>query len=326
MQMGKNLIGVILAAGKGTRAAPLNSYFLKPLLPVGNQPIIAHQLRELARIGVREVIVVVGYRKEQLVAFLERTDHYGLNIRCVEQVERQGIAHAVLALEPQLDRAFILFLGDIFLLTNNLGSMVNAFWERGHGAAMAARWETNAEQLARNFLVSADSQGNVSRVIEKPRGYAEGLKGCGVYIFDEAIFDAIRRTPRSALRNEYEITDSIQILIDDGQPVTCHSVIEWDMNVTFARDILECNQYYLTRAGLNSLIATNVHVPASTQVHQSVIGEGSLIGADAIIDHSVVFPYARVSKGAVVRQLILTPHGVLNFAQPLGATPVVTAG
>ena len=67
------------------------------------------------------------------------------------------------------------------------------------------------------------------RVIEKPLRVPNSLKGCGIYLFDQRIFEAVRRTPRTAMRDEYELTDSIQILIDYGYPVRTANVVDWDV-------------------------------------------------------------------------------------------------
>ncbi len=231
--MSQNLTGVILAAGKGSRIQPLNLYLPKPLLPVCNKPIIQYQLEDMRDIGVRDVLIVVGHLKEEIISYFGNGSDLGLNIRYVEQKETLGIAHAVAQLENDVDSPFILFLGDIFMVPKNLRSMERLFWERRAGAVLAVKREDNPEYVRRNFAVILHSSGTVTRVIEKPRYITSNLKGCGVYIFDQAIFDAIRRTPRTAQRDEYEITNSLQILIDDGYPVYTAEVIDWDMNMTF---------------------------------------------------------------------------------------------
>ena len=84
---------------------------------------------------------------------------------------------------------------------------------------MATKEESDPEVIRRNFSLNLREDGTVARVIEKPRYTSNHLKGVGLYLFDTAIFDAVRRTPRTAMRDEYELTDSIQVFIDDGHPV-----------------------------------------------------------------------------------------------------------
>ena len=125
--------------------------------------------------------------------------------------------------------------------------------------------------------------GRVAKVIEKPRYVNSQLKGCGLYVFDPHIFDAIRRTPRTAMRDEYEITDSIQILINDGYVVHHHPIVERDLNLTKPDDLLTINLIELGRAGLTSLVDGTAVVPAGATIEHSVIGKER--GGDASDPH-----------------------------------------
>ncbi len=305
--MSQRLLGVILAAGKGSRIQPLNLYLPKPLLPVCNKPIIQYQLEDMRDIGVQEVIIVVGHLKEEIISYFGDGAALGLRIRYVEQKETLGIAHAVAQLENEVNSPFILFLGDIFLVPKNLQVMERMFWERRAGAVLAVKREENPEYVRRNFAVILHASGTVTRVIEKPRYVTTDLKGCGVYIFDLAIFDAIRRTPRTAQRDEYEITNSIQILIDDGYPVYPAEVIEWDMNITFACDLLECNRSQLRRLGKPHLIGRDVRMPAGVTLERSVVGDGVTLDTAIAVRDSLIFSGVRVSADDDIECMLLTP-------------------
>ncbi len=303
--MTQKLLGVILAAGKGSRIQPLNLYLPKPLLPVCNKPIIQYQLEDMRHIGVRDVIIVVGHLKEEIISYFGDGSSLGLRIRYVEQQETLGIAHAVAQLE---NSPFILFLGDIFLVPKDLHSMERMFWERRAGAVLAIKREKNPEYVRRNFAVILHASGTVTRVIEKPRYVTSDLKGCGVYIFDLAIFDAIRRTPRTAQRDEYEITNSIQILIDDGFPVYPAEVIDWDMNITFACDLLDCNCNQLRRLGKPYLIGQN------TTIHPGAILEGSVLGDNVMVEHPIKIKDSLILSGSPItstqdlNRVLVTPE------------------
>jgi dTDP-glucose pyrophosphorylase len=309
----RKLVGVILAAGRGTRIKPLNLYLPKPLLPVCNQPIIQYQLEDMRRIGVREVVIVVGHLKDEIMGYFGDGSQLGLAITYVEQNQTLGIAHAVAQLEPVIDSPFILFLGDIFSVQKNLPSMAEMFWARRAGAVLAVKREPNPEFIRRNFAVLLHASGTVTRVIEKPRYLSNDLKGCGVYLFDLAIFDAIRRTPRTAQRDEYEITSSIQILIDDGYPVYPAETIEWDMNVTFASDLLECNHRQLDRLGLDRLIGEDVQMPAGTVVDHSVVGHHVVVRHPIAIRNSLILSNTVVESSADLDHELLTPNTTLHF-------------
>jgi NDP-sugar pyrophosphorylase family protein len=289
----------------------------KPLLPVCNKPIIQYQLEDMAKIGVQDVIIVVGHLKEEIISYFGSGSSLGLRIRYVEQRETLGIAHAVAQLENEVDSPFILFLGDIFLVPKNLQPMERMFWERRAGAVLAVKREENPEYIRRNFAVILHASGTVTRVIEKPRYLTNNLKGCGVYIFDLAIFDAIRRTPRTAQRDEYEITNSIQILIDDGYPVYPAEVIDWDMNITFACDLLECNRNQLRRQGQAYLVGPHASIDPGATLQGSVLGAGVTVERPIVIKDSLIFPGVRINQEQNIERMLLAPDITIHCA----ATP-----
>lgn len=120
-------MGVVLAAGKGTRMRPFSEQWPKPVLPVLGKPLVVYQLEMMAALGIRRVVVVIGHLGHEVVRALGDGSRYGLSIRYVEQEETLGIAHAVSRLEGHVDQPFFLFLGDIFFVTQNLGSMLERF-------------------------------------------------------------------------------------------------------------------------------------------------------------------------------------------------------
>lgn len=192
--------------------------------------------------------------------------------------------------------------------------MVNMFWDRRAGAVLAVKREENPEYIRRNFAVVLHASGTVIRVIEKPRYLINNLKGCGVYVFDLSIFDAIRRTPRTAQRDEYEITNSIQILIDDGFPVYPAEVIDWDMNITFAGDLLECNQRQLERMGKPYLLGDGCQIAPGASTPGSVLGDGVVVADPLVVRNSLVFPGVRIEGDQDIEQMVLTPDVAVNCA------------
>src|SRR5262249_47254975 len=155
-------------------------------------------------------------------------------LRYVEQGATLGIAHAVSRLEQYVSRPFFLFLGDIFFETSGLEAMAHALEPGKCDGALAVKQEPDPDAIKRNFVVHLGRSDFVTRVIEKPRYPRTTLKGCGLYLLDVTFFDAVRRTPRSAMRDEYEITDAIQIFIDDGFRVRALEVVKEDLNLTVA--------------------------------------------------------------------------------------------
>lgn len=307
-----DLMGVILAAGKGTRMRPFSEHHPKPILPVLGKPLLAHQLEIMAGIGIRDVVVVIGHLGHEVVRALGDGGRFGVQIRYVEQEETLGIAHAVSRLEPHVDRPFFLFLGDIFFETENLPSMA-ARLQGGHAdAVLACMREPDRDRIRRNFVVLTGPDGRVQRVIEKPRHPRTDLKGCGIYLFDVTFFDSVRRTPRTALRNEYEITDAIQIYIDDGYKVEAAEVVKADLNLSYPVDLLELNLHLLDRRGGQNLVDPAAVVAADAVLRRCVLMGGARVGAGADLRDCLLFPGAVVAPGRSASRTIFTPEAEIR--------------
>lgn len=282
------ITGVILSAGLGSRIKPLSFDTPKPLLPVCNKPIMQYQIESLLAVGIRDIVVVVGYLKEKIMEYFGDGTRLGVRIRYIEQEKALGIAHAVGQLEGHIQGPFLLFLGDIFTIHRGLGSVFDTFYKKRSSIVLVVKREENQEFIKRNFAIQMGKYGLVKRVIEKPRYAINDIKGCGIYLFDLPIFDAIRRTPRTALRDEYEITNSIQILIEDGYKVHISDVVEWDMNVTVPQDLHECNMRQLKTIPAHRVIGRNVVMPEGTEIINSVIGNDVKVSSPIRISDSVI--------------------------------------
>jgi len=299
---GTDLLGVILAAGKGTRIAPFSEHFPKPMLPVLGKPLIQHQVECLRDLGVKRVLIVIGHLGYEIVRGLGDGSRFGVTIEYVDQGPTLGIAHAVGKLEQRIDRPFMLFLGDIVFVHRDLGSMTSLLGQDGVRAVLAVKEEPDPAAIRRNFVVM-EQDGLVTRVIEKPQHPRTRLKGCGLYLFDPVFFDAVRRTPRTALRDEYEITDAIQIFIDDGHRVKAARVIEDDLNLSYPPDLLDIN---LRLLGDGCCIAPSVKLPAGATVERSVLMEGVTVAHPIAIRQSVVFPGVALNGTTDVERRIIT--------------------
>ena len=148
--------------------------------------------------------------------------------------------------------------------------------------------------------------GTVKRVIEKPRHPPNMLKGCGLYLFDLPIFDAIRRTPRTAMRDEYELTDSIQILIDYEYAVRIAPVVEWDMNLTFIGDLIACCLRQLAKLGTTSIVGQGCEIAPGTQLIDTCIGDNVRITQPVKLQRCVVLPGVTLDDGRGYSDTVIT--------------------
>ena len=188
--------------------------------------------------------------------------------------------------------------------------MVADFGASGVHAIIGAIQEDDTAAITRNFCIVTDADGRATATIEKPRYPQSRLKGVGIYIFEPAVFDAIRRTPRTALRDEYEITDSIQILISDGYNVRPSGHLSDDINITYPADLRDVNLAALRHESLDYYLAESATVAPSARVIHSVVGSGAVIGDGANLRNSVVFAEGVVPPGADLDGVIVTESDI----------------
>jgi dTDP-glucose pyrophosphorylase len=308
--MASKYMGAILAAGRGTRMAPFSDSYPKPILPICNKPLIEHQIEIMKSVGITDIVILVGHKGYEIARVLGNGESLGVSLRYVEQTGMLGIAHAVGRLEPHVDRPFLLFLGDIFFVPGDLSQLFARFEEQGGGAVLAMR-EDEPAAIRRNFAITLSADGFVTRVIEKPRHTPNRLKGVGLYLFDLPMFDAIRRTPRTAMRDEYEITDAIQVFIDDGYPVRAAAAVHDDINVTTPADLLRCN---LMQARLTpeAAVLDSASVHGQAQIENCVIGRDVVVRNPIRIANSVILSGSRIDSQSGFDSFIVTPDCVVD--------------
>jgi dTDP-glucose pyrophosphorylase len=305
-------MGVILAAGRGSRMAPFSENYPKPILPVCNKPMIEYQIETMRDLGIRELMVLIGHKGFEISKILGDGSRLGVSLHYVEQTSTLGIAHAVGRLEPHMDRPFLLFLGDIFFIPRAMGEMFRLFEEQGGGAVLATKDENDPSAIRKNFSITLGTDGFATRVIEKPRHTQNRLKGVGIYLFDLTVFDAIRRTPRTAMRDEYEITDSIQVMIQDGYPVRpCNAVAE-DINLTTPADLLACNLLQARSLPAEALMGRDTRVHEMARLESCVVGDDVEVSHPIHISNSVIFDHTCVSSNRDLKNYILTPDCIVD--------------
>ena len=300
-----SLLGVILAAGKGTRIQPFSERWPKPILPILGKPLIQHQVECLRDLGVRRVVIVIGHLGFEIVRALGDGSRLGVRIEYVDQGPTLGIAHALGKLEERIDRPFMLFLGDIFFVHEGLAGMPALLGKEEVRGVLAVKEEPSIDAIKRNFVVMEGPDGLVTRVIEKPQYPRTRLKGCGLYLFDPVFFDAVRRTPRTAMRDEYEITDAIQIFLDDGYRVKAARVVRDDLNLSYPRDLLEINLRVLDGG---KLVGPEARVHPGARVENSVIMDGARVDGPVLVRESLIFPGAVLDGSRDVVRRIVTPE------------------
>lgn len=218
---------VILCAGEGHRLEELGRQIPKAMAKIKDKPIINYVIDFWSPFAKR-FIFVVGYKREQIIDFV---GSLGLIQEAifVEQDKPRGIAHALSCARDKINDDFILVLGDCLCKGNFL--FPDSF-SQGVGA-----WETeNQDYIKQSYSIKAKDN-LILRVVEKPKEIKNNLCGMGHYFFNKIIFDYIQKTPASDLRNEVEITDVIQAMIDAGERISPLYFRGEYLNVTSVGDV-----------------------------------------------------------------------------------------
>ncbi|AEH24986.1 bifunctional sugar-1-phosphate nucleotidylyltransferase/acetyltransferase [Pyrococcus yayanosii] len=265
---------VILAAGKGERLRPLTDDRPKVILKVANRPIIEYILENLEPF-VDEFIIIVKYMKEKVIELLG-DEFRGKPITYVEQVEGEGTAKAIYSAKDYVEgEEFFAVNGDIYFEPEAVKGLLHVFRKERADAALVVK---EFEDLSHFGLVEAN--GVVVRAIKEKPGPVRGFANLGLYIFRPDIFEYIEVTEASD-RGEYEITDTINLIIGDGKKVVCYAYDGYWNDIGRPWNLLELNEYLLKNR-LRHDIRGKVEEGAVI-VPPVEIGEGTVVKSGAYI-------------------------------------------
>ena len=267
---------VVLVAGKGTRMEPLTSDCPKVMLQVANKPILEHILNSAIQAGIEGFVFITGYLEQQIREYFGDGSKWGVSIDYVQQKEQLGTANAIGYAKGHVEEAFLVLNGDMLIGQEDLKTLLS----RTEEAVICVKEVENPS----DFGVLEVENNKVVRIIEKPKNPPTNLANAGVYLFRESIFDFIDRT-QASVRKEFEITDSIQMLIDSGAAVG-YSPLEgrW-IDIGYPWDLLKANERLLK--DLKSRCEGTVE-PNATIKGEVVIGKGTLIRNGSYIEGPVI--------------------------------------
>ncbi|OGO30979.1 MAG: glucose-1-phosphate thymidylyltransferase [Chloroflexi bacterium RBG_16_56_11] len=278
---------VILAAGEGNRMRPLTSNRPKVMLPVANRPIIEHLLIEVREAGVEDFVFIVGYHDAQVRDYFGRGEKWGVRVAYAEQRKQLGTADAIRMVKDEVDGNFLVINGDVVvsredvrrLMGNrhNTMSVIEVKDPRGLGMV----------ELSENKVLS------IHEKTEKPPTL---MANAGLYLFTPEVFSAISQTEKSP-RGEYEITDSLQILMRTGDGLYFQEIKSW-LDLSYPWDLLRANESMLAGMQAQNLgeVEANVVIKGAVSVGRNslvrsgayiigpvIIGEGCEIGPNCYI-------------------------------------------
>ncbi len=295
---------LILSGGEGTRLRPITHTSAKQLIPVANKPILFYAIEAVAAAGIKEVGVIVGETKEEVKKAVGTGERWGIDVSYIEQEAPLGLAHAVKIAHSFLqDEPFVMYLGDN-LIKEGIVSLVKQFEkEKPNAQILLARVEN-----PQRFGVAKLEDGNVVQLIEKPKDPPSDYALVGVYMFDSTVFEAVHNI-KPSWRNELEITDAIQYLIDAGSDVKPHIIDCWWKDTGRLEDLLEANRIILEdleencqgEIDENSRLVGRVSIEEGAKIIDSCIRGPVIIGQNTVIESSYIGPFTSVYYDVVIR-------------------------
>jgi glucose-1-phosphate thymidylyltransferase len=309
--------GLLLAGGFGTRLRPLTYTGNKHLLPIANKPMLLYGLEHLKNAGITDVAVILGPIKEGVSEALGDGSSFGMRITYINQPDPKGLAHAVLLSEGFMGpEPFVMYLGDN-LLKQGVRDFIRAF-EKDNADCVVG---VSPVKDPSRFGIAEMQDGRIVRLVEKPKEPKSNLALIGVYVFGPAIFEAVKKIKPSQ-RNELEITDAIQKLLDDGRKVKVQRVDGWWKDTGKPEDFLEANQLVL--ADIEGSIEGDVSDDALI-VGRVVLGKGSkvignstirgpaIIGKNCVLGpDTYIGPYTSIGDGCTLKNVEIENSIVMN--------------
>jgi glucose-1-phosphate thymidylyltransferase len=310
--------GLILSGGKGTRLRPLTYTSAKQLVPVANKPVLFYGIEALVEAGITDIGIVVGDTQAEIRAAVGDGSRWNARMTYIEQDAPRGLAHAVQISQPFIGRdPFVMYLGD-----NLLNKGIVPFVEQFVHDEPAAQILLTPVPDPQMFGVAELKNGQVIRLIEKPKEPLSNLALVGVYMFGPEIFTSVSRI-KPSFRNELEITDAIQDLIDRGLTVTPHLVDGWWKDTGKLEDMLEANRLILDTLERKiqgevdewSRVEGKVVIEPGAIIERSVIRGPAIIGARARIAHAYVGPFTAIMNDVDLRDSEVEHSIVLEGSQ-----------
>jgi len=318
---------LVLAAGEGTRLRPLTSNVPKPLIVVAGKPFLSHVFHALSAVGVKEIVLLVGWKANRIKEYYGNGSREGIKIHYLEQKERMGTAHAIGVAEQTMTEPFICVNGDVVISESDVGEMV-AIHERKRSTVVGAVTVKDPQR----FGVIEMSGGKLARIIEKPQIPPTDLINAGIFIFNPEIFKEIKNTAKSS-RGEYEITDTLNNLAKSKSVLVHRLKGDW-IDVGRPWDLLRANEILMSRmkGRIQGTIEDGVRLLGEVVVEKGArirsgsyiegpvyISEGCDIGPNCYIRPSTcIGPKCRVGSSVEVKNSIIMAGGHIPHHNYIG--------
>ena len=295
--------GIILHGGAGSRLRPLTFSGPKQLIPLANKPISQYVVEDLALSNIQDIAIILGENFTDVIKkHYGNGDNYGCNITYINQGKPLGLAQATGLCKDFIgDDIFVVYLAD-----NLLQFGIKQYFEEFKNNDYDALLLLKEVKDPRSFGVAEfNEKGKLIGLVEKPQKPPSNFALIGVYFLKPIIFDMINKL-KPSWRGEYEITEALQMLIEQGYKVEYRKINGYWLDTGKKDEILSANALILDEKIkrdikgelINSNVEGRVTIGESTEITGSTVRGPVIIGKNCVIKNSFIGPYTSVDNNA----------------------------
>ena len=308
---------IVLAAGEGQRLRPFTVTRPKAMLSIADKPILQFVVESLAQNGIRNIIFVVGYRKEQVYDYMGSGEQFGVEITYVTQETQLGTAHALSQVKDMAEDEFLVLSGDNLIEAHTIADFMQIKPE----AVLVKR----VSDPVRYGVVNIDG-GEVKDIVEKPNEPVSNVVNTGIYAFTRDIF----KFTESVL----DIPDALNNMIAEGYTIQALETEGTWLDVVYPWDIISLNDAVLRNieVSLGATIESGASLKGKVMVGEdtvvrsgsciygpAVIGSGCDIGpnvcimpATSIGDNVVISPFTEIKNSVIGNDVAIGAGGIIS--------------
>jgi len=308
---------VILAAGEGQRLRPFTVNRPKVMLFIAGKPVLQYVIEALAQKGIRDIVLVVGYRKDQVLDYFGAGEPCGVDLTYVTQERQLGTAHALAQAKNAIRDDFLVLPGDNLIAAETI--------DRFAAIDPEAVLVKKVDNPMRYGVVTVQ-RGKVKEIIEKPAEVASNLVSTGIYAFSRAIFDFVEP--------QLDLPDVVNRMLGQGGTIKAMETEGTWLDAVYPWDMLNINAAILqqTQAKSGGTIEAGVSVKGQVSIGKGtviransyiagpvVIGEGCEIGpsvcifpATSIGNNVVISPFTEVKNSVIGNDVNIGSSGIIH--------------
>lgn len=308
---------VILAAGEGQRLNPFTALKPKVMIPIANKPILQYVIEALSQSGIFRIVLVVGYKREQVQDYFGSGEKLGVDINYAVQQQQLGTGHALRQAGDMMGDRFLVLSGDNIIGQDTLSPLA----ETGGLAVVLKEQEETSK-----YGVALVENGRVKDIVEKAEKAPGLLVNTGIYALEKSVFPF--------LEEEVDLVKALKRMIEEGYRFSPRETLGRWLDVVYPWDILKLNDRTLrsidpvfggrsergvvingpVSVGKGTLIRSHTYI-----VGPAIIGENCEVGPSACI-----LPSTSLGNGVVISPFTLVENSVVNGNVEIGPNSTIT--